>query len=47
MSEVAHDNGKRLRLFTGFINLYLIEEIAALNVLSEPLKTMGFGSRFQ
>jgi hypothetical protein len=28
-------------LFTGFIDKYLIEETAVLNVLTDPRKTMG------
>jgi len=41
MAEVAHDNGKRLKIFTGFINKYLIEDIAALNFQTEQIKTIG------
>jgi hypothetical protein len=32
----VHDNWKRLKLFTGFINKYFIEETTALNVSTEP-----------
>ena len=46
MSEVTHDTGKRLKLFTNSIDLYLIEETAALNASTEPVKTMGCDSWF-
>lgn len=41
VSEVAHDNWNRLKLF------HKLEETTALNVSIEPLKTMACGSRFQ
>ena len=37
---------KKIKLFTGFINKYLIEETAAVNAISEPLKIIGRDSRF-
>jgi hypothetical protein len=36
---------RRLRLFTCFINKYLIEETTALKVLTEPLTTMAGSSQ--
>ena len=47
MSEVTHDTGKGLKLFTSFIDLYLIEETAGLNVSTQPVKTMGCDSWFR
>jgi len=44
MSEVAHDNWTKLKLFTCFINYYLIEETAALNVSTGPLYGCDNGS---
>jgi hypothetical protein len=32
---------KWAKLFTGFINQYLIDQSAALNVSTEPLKTLS------
>ena len=48
MSEFAHDNWQRLKLFRGFIHYYLMEETATLNVSTECmwLITMGCGSQF-
>jgi hypothetical protein len=36
-----------LALFTGFIDKYLIEETAVLNVLTDPRKTISCDSRLQ
>jgi hypothetical protein len=47
MLEVAHDNCKGLNYFTGYINYYLIEETAALNVSTVRLKLLGCVSRYQ
>ena len=41
MSEVTHGTGKRLKLFTSSIDLYLIEETAALNVSKLWVVTTG------
>ena len=46
MSEVANDNWKRVKLFTGFWNYYFIEETAALNTSTEQRITMGCGNQF-
>jgi hypothetical protein len=37
MSDLTHDNLTRLKLYTGVINKYLIEETASLNVSTERL----------
>ena len=42
----THDSWQKLRLFAGFINKYLVDETAALNVSTEPLKTIDCDSRF-
>ena len=41
MSEVTHDNWKGLKLFTGSINYYFIEETVSLNVSKEWFITMS------
>ena len=41
MSEVTHGTGKRLKLFTSSIDLYLIEETAALNASKLWVVTTG------
>lgn len=46
MSNVVYGSRKRLKLFTGFINSYLIEEIVPFDVSTELLKIIGRRSLF-
>ena len=39
-------NNQGLKQLTGFMNEYLTEETAVLNVSTEPFKTMGCGNWF-
>jgi hypothetical protein len=45
--EAAHDNRKRLKLFTRIINLYLIKKTTGLNASIERLKSFDCGRPFQ
>jgi hypothetical protein len=45
--EAAHDNRKRIKLFTRIINLYLIKKTTGLNASIERLKSFNCGRRFQ
>lgn len=46
MSNVVYGSRKRLKLFTGFINSYLIEEIVPFDISTELLKIIGRRSLF-
>ena len=45
--EAAHDNRKRIKLFTRIVNLYLIKKTTCLNASIERLKSFDRGRRFQ
>jgi hypothetical protein len=45
--EVAHDNRKRIKLFTRIINVNLIKKTTGLNASIERLKSFDCGRRLQ
>ena len=45
--EAAHDNRKRIKLFTRIVNLYLIKKTTCLNASIERLQSLDCGRRFQ